>query len=326
MFTFRFDMRAPDTGAPATDLYAAAIDMVEWAEGKGLLAAVLCEHHGSADGYLPAPLMLASAMAARTQALPIKIAIFMLPLYHPIRLAEHMNVLDIISRGRVSYVGGIGYVPSEYEASGIDFRRRGKIADANLELLLQAVKGAPFEHEGRRIHVTPPPVTPGGPKIDWGGGSVAAATRAGRLGLDMMGQSDEPGVREAYEAACLANGHPIGQCMLPPRDMAQVVFVADDLDQAWDELGPYLMHDVLSYAAWNEGREVSSVSWMKSAADLRAENKSHRILTVDQAVAHVGMGMPLPLHPLIGGMPPELAWKYLKVVTDKVMPALAVPA
>ena len=56
----RFDMRAPAIGAPTVELYAAAPEMCVWAEGHGCLAAVLCEHHGSEDGYLPSPMILAS--------------------------------------------------------------------------------------------------------------------------------------------------------------------------------------------------------------------------------------------------------------------------
>ena len=53
MFTMRFDMRAPATGAPTADLYGAALEMAAWADGRGALAAILCEHHGMSDGYLP---------------------------------------------------------------------------------------------------------------------------------------------------------------------------------------------------------------------------------------------------------------------------------
>ncbi|MCP6768937.1 hypothetical protein NL529_29240, partial [Klebsiella pneumoniae] len=88
----------------------------------------------------------------------------------------------------------------------------------NLALLLRAVKGEPFEHEGRRIHVTPPPATPGGPRIAWGGGSKPAARRAGRYGLDFFAQSGDPMLREVYEEACRASGHKPGMCILPPRD------------------------------------------------------------------------------------------------------------
>ena len=90
VFMMRFDMRAPSTGAPATELYAAALDMAAWGEKNGCISAVLCEHHASEDGYLPTPLMLASAMAARTTTLPIMVAVVLLPLYDPVRLAEEM--------------------------------------------------------------------------------------------------------------------------------------------------------------------------------------------------------------------------------------------
>src|SRR3954452_19063838 len=125
MFMMRFDLRAPDTGAPRAELYAAALDMAAWAETRGCLSAVLCEHHTSEDGYLPSPMILASAMAARTTTLPITIAVVLLPLYDPIRLAEEMAVLDVLSRGRTMVVAALGYRPSEYEMFGVEFARRG---------------------------------------------------------------------------------------------------------------------------------------------------------------------------------------------------------
>jgi hypothetical protein len=83
------------------------------------------------------------------------------------------------------------------------------------------------------------------------------------------------------------------------------------------------MHDVLTYGEWNEGRDASGISRVRDAAALRAENTTHRILSVADAIDQVRAGVPLMLHPLIGGMPPDLAWRYLKTVTEKVMPALA---
>ena len=313
MFMMRFDMRAPAAGAPRTELYAAALDMAAWAETRGCLSAIVCEHHTSEDGYLPSPMILASAMAARTSTLPITIAIVMLPLYDPVRLAEEMAVLDIISNGRVSYVAAIGYRPVEYEMYGVDFHRRGRIAEEKLEILLRAKTGEPFEHDGRRIHVTPPPVTPGGPMVAWGGGSVAAARRAGRFGVGFLAQGGGRELELAYEAAARAAGHEPVMCFVPSADTATAVFVADDVDRAWDELGPYLMHDVRMYASWNEGNhDTASLSFVSSADELRAENRSHRILGVDEAREWVRGGQPLQLHPLIGGLPPEIAWRYLK--------------
>ena len=322
MFTMRFDMRSPSTGAPTPDLYRAALDMAEWAETRGCVSTIICEHHTSSDGYLPSPVVLASAIAARTTTLPIMIAAALLPLYDPIRLAEEMAVLDNLSQGRVSYVLAIGYRPAEYEMYGADFHRRGRIGEDKLRLLLQAKTGEPFEHDGRSIHVTPAPLTPGGPLVLWGGGSVAAARRAGRFGLGFLSQGGPPGLEQVYEDAAREAGHEPGMCLVPPVDQPTVVFVADDVDRAWDELGPYLMNDVRGYAEWNIGdTTTASLSFAQSADELRAENRSHRIVTVAEAVEMVGSGMPLGLHPLVGGVPPEVAWPYLRTVVDEVMPA-----
>jgi alkanesulfonate monooxygenase SsuD/methylene tetrahydromethanopterin reductase-like flavin-dependent oxidoreductase (luciferase family) len=324
MFTMRFDMRAPAAGAPAPDLYAAALDMAEWAESRGCVGAILCEHHTSDDGYLPSPVVLASAMAARTTVLPITIAVVLLPLYDPVRLAEEMAVLDHLSRGRVSYVAAIGYRPVEYEMYGVDFHRRGRIAEGKLRVLLRAKTGEAFEHNGHRIRVTPAPFTPGGPIVAWGGGSAPAARRAGRFGLGFLAQGGGQGLVSEYEEAARAAGHEPGFCYVPSADAPTTLFVAEDVDRAWEELGPYLMNDVRGYAQWNEGdTTTASISFVETAEALRAENRSHRILTVDEAVAFARTGMPIGLHPIIGGLPPELAWPYLHTVVDKVMPALA---
>jgi alkanesulfonate monooxygenase SsuD/methylene tetrahydromethanopterin reductase-like flavin-dependent oxidoreductase (luciferase family) len=320
MFTMRFDMRAPDTGAPSTELYAAALEMASWAEQRGCLSAILCEHHGSEDGYLPAPMILASAMAARTTTLPITIAIVTLPLYNPVRLAEEMAVLDIISNGRVSYVAAIGYRPVEYEMYDVDFTRRGSIAEESFAVLLQAKSGEPFERDGRRFTVTPPPATPGGPMVAWGGGSAAAARRAGRFGVAFLAQGGPSDLHIEYEQAAHAAGHEPVLCYMPSTDTPTTVFVAEDVDRAWNELGPYLMHDVRTYASWNEGdRDTASLSFVSTAEELRAENRTHRILGVDEAIEFVRTGQPLQLHPLIGGLPPDIAWRYLEAAVDKVV-------
>lgn len=199
--------------APA-DLYAAAPEMAAWAEEHGGLAAVLCEHHGSEDGYLPSPFLLASAVAARTQRLGLSL-ILILPFYEPVRLAEDMAVLDIISNGRASYILALGYRPEEFEHFGVPIKKRGRLCDEKLALLRRLLAGETVVEDGRRITVTPRPLTPGGPGLMWGGGTIAAARRAGRYGLGMLGNANAPGIREAYEEACREHGHPPGPTMFP---------------------------------------------------------------------------------------------------------------
>ncbi len=322
MFMMRFDMRAPEFGGSTTDLYTAAIDMVEWAETRGCMAAVISEHHMSSDGYIPSPLLLASAMAARTDSIYISIAAALLAFYDPIRLAEDMVVLDIISNGRLSYTLGLGYRPEEFEMYGVDWKKRGAVVEEKLELLLKAKTGEPFEHEGRRVHVTPAPITPGGPMVMWGGGSIAAAKRAGRHGLGFFAQSDLEGMKEAYAASCRDHGHLPGMTQLPPRDTPTTVFVADDVDRAWAEIGEYILHDVKMYGEWNSGDETTaSISHAQTVEELRATSPAHQIYSTDEAVEMVRNGSLLMLVPLCGGIPPEIAWPYVEHVANVVLPA-----
>jgi alkanesulfonate monooxygenase SsuD/methylene tetrahydromethanopterin reductase-like flavin-dependent oxidoreductase (luciferase family) len=313
VFALRFDMRAPQPGVSTADLYAAAIEMSAWSESRGCATVVLCEHHASPDGYLPAPLILATAIASRTEHVRILVAAVILPLRHPVHLVEEMNVLDIISRGRVSYVLAVGYRPEEFEQFGVDRRRRGAITDEHLQLVLELRRGEPVVHRGRRIHVTPPPFTPGGPPIMLGGGSIPAAARAGRFGLGLLANGDAGGLRDAYEAAARDHGHEPGFVSIPDRSEPSVVFVADDVDRAWSEIGPHLLHDARMYAAWNPGDETTAmISHVSTVDELRATSTGYRIMSVAEATEHVARGGVLRLAPLCGGVAPDLAWGYLE--------------
>jgi alkanesulfonate monooxygenase SsuD/methylene tetrahydromethanopterin reductase-like flavin-dependent oxidoreductase (luciferase family) len=323
MFTLRFDMRSPAFGAPTSALYSSAAEMSAWAENHGCLAAVLCEHHGSEDGYLPSPIVLASALAARTERLLLSLVVI-LPFYDPVRLAEDLAVLDIISNGRVSVIFGIGYRPEEYEHFGLDIHRRGRSADEKLDMVRKLLSGEPVVHEGRRIVVTPSPPTPGGPTLMWGGASLAAARRAGRYGLGLLANGGEPGMREAYEAAAMEHGRQPGPVLLPDRDTPTVVFVAENVDRAWDEIGEHLLHDARMYAEWNPDNVTSAgISPANDVAELRATSKSHRIISVAEAVERVAAGEMLNLSPLCGGLPPDVAWPYLERVGEVVLPEAA---
>jgi alkanesulfonate monooxygenase SsuD/methylene tetrahydromethanopterin reductase-like flavin-dependent oxidoreductase (luciferase family) len=312
MFTLRFDMRTQSSGAATSDQYAAAIEMSAWAENHGCVAVVLCEHHCADDGYLPSPLLLGSAIAARTSALMLNLTI-LLPFYDVARLAEDIAVLDHISAGRATYVFGIGYRAEEFEHFGLALSDRGRIADEKLPLLRRLLAGEEVEHGGRRMRVTPRPRTPEGPMLNWGGSSLAAARRAGRNGLGLLANGGVPGMREAYEKACRDHGFEPGFVLIPERDVVTNLFVADDVDAAWDEIGEYLLHDAMAYSEWNPDNQVSAnMSTARTVDELRRTSSSHVILPVEEASRRLAAGEMFNLSPLCGGIPPEVAWRYLE--------------
>ena len=325
MYTLRFDMRAPaEDPATTTELYRAAIEMAAWGESRGCVSAMVSEHHASSDGYLPSPLILATAIAARTESLPINVGAVLLNMYDPIKLAEDMVILDIVSGGRVSYTIGLGYREEEYAMFGVDMASRGKVMDGKLEALLRAIRGEAFEYEGRPVHVTPPALTRGGPSVSYGGQSPAAARRAGRFGLDLFASGGDASLETIYREACRAAGHEPGVAMIPDGAAPMSLFVAKDVDEAWKQIGPFMLHDARMYAAWMADDDRPATKSHATSVDaLRAEQGNYQIFTPDQAIAQCRAGVPLFLQPLCGGCPPAYAWEMLELIESEVLPALA---
>ena len=165
-----YDMRAPEFGAPARELYAAALDQVQWADELGFDSVGLGEHHGSPDGYDPSPLILASAMGGRTRRIRFRTAVVLAPLYDPIKLAEDAAVAQLASGGRLILGIGGGYRPAEFETFGVRLADRWRLVGETIELLRLAWTGEPFAWQGRTCRVTPRPDPP--PPILLGGAMV----------------------------------------------------------------------------------------------------------------------------------------------------------
>ena len=201
MLTLRFDMRIP--AGPVTDHYSTTLDMCEWAETVGVPLVVLSEQHGTSDGHLSTPLMFASAIAARTQQMAILLAAVPLPLWDPVRLAEEIGVLDLISRSKVSYVFGIGHREEECAHFGVDFAARGALADDYLAALTALVRGEPadFRDCGSTSHRAAH--APTGPGMMIAGGSKAAVRRAAAQDLGFISQVDRSELKTYYEAHSL---------------------------------------------------------------------------------------------------------------------------
>ena len=322
MFILRFDFRLKsDSSATMGDLYDAALDMCEWGERNGAITAMFSEHHTSPDGYLPSPIIMAAAAAARTEKLTFNVGALLLLMYDPIKLAEDIAVLDHLSNGRVGYTLGLGYREEEYEMFGVDKRYRGKEIEERITTLRHALSGEPFEWRGRTIHVQPKPVTVGGPVIAYGGGSKAAAERAARLGMMFFPQTTDPKLAVFYDQEAERVGNPPGLTMGPAKGAPTTVFVAENLDKGWEQYGPYMLHDAVSYRGWmGEDNNSASLSQASSIDELRDENGPYRVVTPKQAIELIHKYQRLSLQPLCGGVPPDLAWSSLSLIEKEVLP------
>jgi len=319
MIGIRFDLRAPAFGtATHAALYAACLDQCAWADEHGLDFVALSEHHGVEDGYLPAPLTLAAAIAGRTRRIHITIAAVLVPLHDPIRLAEQLAVLALASGGRVSWVAGLGYRPEEFEMAGVDRKRRGRLLEEYVSVMRQAWTGEPFEWRGRTVRVTPRPQTP--PMVLIGGSTDAAARRAARLHAGFSPAVGDEHLAERYREECARVGFGGGFVSLPGGP--GFVHVSEDPERDWARIAPHALYDAQTYAAWQTPDQRSQVHVEAPEVDTLRRSGVYRVVTPEESVALAAETGRVLLHPLMGGMPPALGWEGLHLFAAKVLPHL----
>jgi len=312
LFGLRFDCRNPGFARVGmADRYRALLDMCEWADRRGGLFVGLSEHHGSDDDYLPSPLVMAAAIAARTTKVRLGIHALIAPFYDPLRLAEDAAVVDLLSGGRLDLTLAGGYVKDEFDMFGVALSERpAKVREA-VATLRAAWTGEPFEFRGRRVRVRPRPAQPDGPRILLGGTSEGAARRAARIADGFI--PSEPTCWPFYREECLKLGKPDpGPGITGHGD---VVILAEDPDAAWPELGPYFLHETNAYGAWQEDAKVEATYRVRASIDEVRAHGRYRILTPDEYGAELKAGDSAfaVLHPMVGGIPPELAWRHLRL-------------
>ncbi|SEC39498.1 LLM class flavin-dependent oxidoreductase [Streptomyces sp. TLI_105] len=315
----RFNLVDPRaTPDSLSERYRAALAMAAYADEHGVDTVQTEEHHGVENNWLPSPFAFAGAVFGATRRIAVTVSAIIGPLHDPLRLAEDIAVLDLLSGGRLVTVAGIGYRPEEYEERGVDWGRRGKLQDLLLETLLTAWTGEPFTYRGRTVRVTPRPFTRPHPMLLVGGSSRAAARRAARLGLPFFPSAHLPELEEYYRERCAEYGTE-GWTMMPA-EKTPLLHLSEDPDRTWAEHGEHFLHEARTYASWQSKDIRSAVrSTATTVAELRAEGV-YRVVTPEECLA-LGLESPV-LHPLCGGMPVEEGWRSLRLFCEDVLPRL----
>jgi alkanesulfonate monooxygenase SsuD/methylene tetrahydromethanopterin reductase-like flavin-dependent oxidoreductase (luciferase family) len=318
MVGLRFDLRLPAfAGTTAERQYATCLDMCAWADEVGLDVVAISEHHGVEDGYMSSPATLAAAIAARTRRVRINIAAVLVPLHDPLRLAEQLATAAIVADGRLSVVAGMGYRPEEFTMAGVDRTQRGKLFDEYVGVLQQAWTGEPFTWRGREVRVTPKPASP--PLILVGGSTPKAAKRAARLRCGFFPAVGDPALAATYEEACAAAGF-TGFVVLPGGP--GFVHVTEDPERDWTRIAPHALHDARTYHAWQTpGQRSEMHEAAETDADVR-KSAVYRVVTPEECVRIAEQHGRVILHPLMGGMDPELGWAGLRLFAERVLPRI----
>ncbi|MFS0849578.1 LLM class flavin-dependent oxidoreductase [Novosphingobium panipatense] len=325
--TVSFDMRSPEWATPTADLYRGAIDMAAFADAIGADQIGLMQHHGSDDGYLPQPFVLAGGMAAVTRRIRFLLGAVILPLHDPVELAEQMAVVDNLSNGRLKVIFGAGYVPHEFAMFRKSLKDRAKLMDEGLEIIIRALKGERFEHddgaETRPIFVRPRPVQEPEDIILVGGGVPASARRAARFGVGFGPMKGD--LVDIYLAECQRLGNRPRTYYRPRPGMPLAVHLCEDPDQGWEAIAPHAVHVITEYAKWAEAEGDASSSPFKGMTDPAVLRQAGMFAawTPQMLVEKVRQaeGGNIGFQPLLGGLSPQEGWKSLKLL-QKTMPEL----
>src|SRR5258708_18875030 len=262
-------------GGSETDAFGQAFEQVDAAERHGLDAMWLAELHvDPARSVLAAPMTIASAIAARTERIKIGIAVQVLPMCHPLRIAEEAATVDQVSKGRLIFGVGRRGLPRTYEAYGIPYAESKDRFAETLHVVEQAWPWPRFSYEGKYyrfddVAVTPKPYQKPLPPIRVAASSPDTFPAIGKLGYPIFVMprgtfSDMLPAIESYREAYREAGHPgRGQVY-----MRVPLYVGETAERARDEPEPSIMRFFREQAA---RLRASANRPGTSAADGRAE-------------------------------------------------------
>lgn len=202
------------SGLPLAEHLEARLQMVAAFEAAGFSRYHVAEHHGTPLGHSPSPAVYLAALSQRTRTIRFGPLVFLLPLYHPLRLAEEIAMLDALSGGRLEFGYGRGISPIEMGFYGIDIAEQADRATETLEVVLKALTCERLDHQGRffRFDDVPVPqrcVQQPHPPLWYGSNVAASMERCAQQGLNVVtllaGEAMQKLVA-AYRNAWLANG------------------------------------------------------------------------------------------------------------------------
>lgn len=189
-FGIFFLLQSP-TVRPPEEVFARAVDVAQAADRLDFDSVWCAEHHFSSYGYLSRPLMFATHLASKTERIRVGSAVVVLPLHHPLTVAEEIATADMLSGGRLDVGLGRGYQTYEFERYGLSLDdSRGRFEES-VDILLKAFEGKPFAYEGEHYafeetSVFPQPVQDPRPPIWVVGQSMESVAATAKRGFNLV--------------------------------------------------------------------------------------------------------------------------------------------
>jgi alkanesulfonate monooxygenase SsuD/methylene tetrahydromethanopterin reductase-like flavin-dependent oxidoreductase (luciferase family) len=180
-----------DRKIPLASIYERAVERFEIMDQTGYDAVWLAEHHFSSFSVCPSVHMMATMAAARTKRLRIGTAVSLAPFYHPLRLAEEVALLDVISGGRINWGAGRGFSRGEFAAFGIPMEESAPRFRETVEIVLRAWAEEKLSYAGEHfsfngVEVLPKPLQQPHPPVWMAATSESAIDWAAGRGFSIL--------------------------------------------------------------------------------------------------------------------------------------------
>ena len=193
-----------DSGLPLAEHLEGRLRLAEAYDRLGFQCYHVAEHHGTPLGLAPSPGILFAALSQRTRRLLLGPLVYLLPLYHPLRLIEEVAMLDALSNGRFQLGIGRGVSPIEQGFYGIDMAEQRDRYDESLEIVLKGLSSDVLDHRGRfhsfdRVPMALRPVQRPHPPLWYGAGSPDSIRWCARNGVNMVTLALGERVRQATD-------------------------------------------------------------------------------------------------------------------------------
>jgi alkanesulfonate monooxygenase SsuD/methylene tetrahydromethanopterin reductase-like flavin-dependent oxidoreductase (luciferase family) len=228
-----------DRNIPLESVYARAVERFHIMDDSGYDAVWLAEHHFSTFSVCPSVHMMGTMAAARTKRLRIGTAVSLAAFYNPLRLAEEVALLDVLSGGRVNWGAGRGFAVGEFTAFGIPVEESAERFRETVDIVLQAWTSARVSHEGRffkvrDVEVLPKPLQSPHPPVWMAATSESAIDWAAGRGFSILmdphcTQAELGDKRALYGRRLAEAGHAAEGRDIP---MARLIAVSQSAERA----------------------------------------------------------------------------------------------
>lgn len=330
-FGLWYDFRnPPQWRQPSDQLYGEILDQIVWGENNGFDDVWLSEHHLIEDGYLPSVLPIAAAIAARTKRIRIASGVTLLPFHHPVRLAEDIAVVDVISGGRFELGAGVGYKREEFDSFGVPFKERGARTDETLGIVRRLLDGESVTLKNKffdfkNIRVTPEAIQKPHPPIWVGGFTPAALRRAVRYGDGFSVPDGNRDVYDRYVGELKKENQPIDNIRFASG--FSWLIVSNDPEKTFSEAADHIIYQANNYTEWlSKAGLMPNPVYFRDREQLR-QSGTLKVVQPDTAITMIRdfiTKVPVTHYyswTLPPGLPPRWAQSHLELFASKVIPA-----